>query len=147
MNPENKHPRKGRVLALDYGRAHTGVAISDPSALLARPLEDIEQGAGPAGIGNIVRLITEKKVFLVIVGMPVSLSGNREAQARETEEFMESLQARVDVPVIAWDERFTSKMAKKHAASSRASAHGLAACILLDDYLKSAEYQRWLEIR
>ncbi len=142
MTPESRHPKqRNRVLALDYGRVHTGVAISDPSGLLARPLADVSGAAGPEGAGRIARMIEEEDVGCVVVGMPVSLSGKKGRQAGETEEFINLLKTSVDVPVLAWDERFTSKMAAEHAGGSRASAHGIAACILLEDYLISADYQ------
>lgn len=130
------------MLALDYGRVHTGVAISDSSGTLARPLKDIAEAAAPAGIRKIGQIMEDETVFCAIVGMPLSLSGQRGEQARETEKFLAALRASVDVPVFAWDERFTSKMAAAQAGRSNSSVHSLAACVLLEDYLRSAEYRR-----
>ena len=134
-----------RVLALDYGRAHTGVALSDPTGIIARPLDEIGEAAAPAGIRRIAGLVRSEAVGSVIVGMPVSLSGGRGAQAAETETFIEALREAVGVPVYPWDERFTSKIAGRRRTGSGVSGHSLAASYLLEDYLGSAAYRSRVE--
>ena len=64
-----------RVIALDYGRARTGVAISDPTATLARPLTVVERVRTPAGMDELVRLIDDTEAELVVVGLPLTLAG------------------------------------------------------------------------
>lgn len=128
----------GRVLALDYGSAHTGVAVSDPTGTIARPLVDISGAGLPAGLEAVAALVRDHAVSRVIVGMPVSLSGERGAQARETEEFIARLRQALPVPVEAIDERFTSKIAGQRRKHARASEHSLAACCLLETYLGGA---------
>jgi putative Holliday junction resolvase len=125
-----------RVLALDYGSARCGCAISDPSGTLATPLATVEQPATESGLEAIAALVRKHEVERVLVGLPVTLSGDEGAQAAETRGFVERLRASLAVPVETWDERFTTRMAKatpgRHAEDSRAAAHLL---------------QGWLEAR
>jgi putative Holliday junction resolvase len=129
------------VLALDYGSVHTGAAISDPSATIVRPLPEIKDAAQPEGLASIVRLVSEEGAGLIVVGMPVSLSGELGEQAQETERFVEALTREVDVPVVSFDERFTSTIAGARGRYSSASEHSLAAAVLLEDFLGSSEYR------
>lgn len=129
-----------RVLALDYGRANTGAAISDPSGTVVRPLEPITAAASDSGIAGLKRLIDDEKAEMVVVGIPVSLSGKHGAQAEETGDFLEALATAVEVPVIGYDERFTSKIAREKGRDSNASEHSVAACCLLEDYLRSTQH-------
>jgi putative transcription antitermination factor YqgF len=122
-----------KVLALDYGRARTGVAISDPTGTIARPLAVIERAGGERGLSELAGLIREQGVEQVIVGLPLTLRGERGEQARETEAFIEALTARVDVPVAAFDERFTTDLAQQTPAGAPEDA--LAAAHLLSGYL------------
>jgi putative pre-16S rRNA nuclease len=82
-----------RVLALDFGRARTGVAVSDPSGMIARPLCVVERAGSADGLARIAALIGEHQVERVVVGLPLTLSGGRGEQARETESFVEALSA------------------------------------------------------
>lgn len=133
-----------RVLALDYGSAHTGVAISDPTGTISRPLAEIDKAGSPAGLGQIAELVRGVEAGSVIVGMPVSLSGEHGVQAAETEAFIADLKRAVSVPVYPWDERFTSKIAGRRGKRQGVSSHSLAASCLLEDYLGSAAYRRRL---
>jgi putative Holliday junction resolvase len=116
-----------KVLALDYGRARTGVAVSDPTGELARPLEIVEQAATEAGLDRLAAIVAEEAAEKVVVGLPLTLKGERGEQARETERFVAALRERLAVPVELFDERFTSVLADGDDA--RAAAH------LLSDYL------------
>lgn len=118
-----------KVLALDYGRARTGVAVSDPTGTIARPLEVV---AG-TDLARIVQLIDEHGVDRVVVGMPLTLSGGRGEQARETEEFMDALAGATSVPVVPFDERFTTNLAQQ--TGSGADEDARAAAHLLSGYL------------
>ena len=88
-----------KVLALDYGSARTGVAVSDPTGTIARPLGVVERAATEAGLTRVAELVREEEAERVVVGLPLTLRGERGEQARETEAFVEALQAVVDVPV------------------------------------------------
>lgn len=130
-----------RIIAFDYGRAHTGVAICDPTGTIVRPMDDIDEAAGQTGLKSIQHLVEQETAAAIVVGLPVSLSGERGAQAAETQQFIELLSRSVSVPVISWDERFTSKMAAAKAGGSSASSHSIAACVLLEDFLGSQRYR------
>jgi putative Holliday junction resolvase len=116
-----------KVLALDYGRARTGVAVSDPTGELARPLEIVEQAATEAGLDRLAAIVVEEAAERVVVGLPLTLKGEHGEQAKETERFVAVLRERLAVPVELFDERFTSVLADGDDA--HAAAH------LLSDYL------------
>jgi putative holliday junction resolvase len=119
-----------KVLALDFGSARTGVAVSDPTGTLARPLCVVERAASGAGLARLARLIGEEDVDCVVVGMPLTLRGETGAQAAETWRFVEALREVVGVPVETFDERFTTALAGQTGGAgeedARAAAHLLA---------------------
>lgn len=117
-----------KVLALDFGSARTGVAVSDPTGTVARPVTIVEQAATDAGFAKLLRVIAAEEPELVVVGMPLTLRGDHGEQARETDVFVERLRAAVETPVETYDERFTSVLAGGDDA--RAAAH------LLSGYLE-----------
>ena len=120
-----------KVIALDYGSARTGVAVSDPTGSLARPLCVIERAGTPDGLSRVRELLREEQAERVVVGLPLTLRGTKGEQARETEQFVEELRAAVDVPVETFDERFTTTLAGPGAGDdARAAAH------LLSSYLE-----------
>jgi putative pre-16S rRNA nuclease len=122
-----------KVLALDYGSARTGVAVSDPTGTVARPLGVVEQAASKDGIARLVELAREEDVERIVVGLPITLRGEHGAQAQETDRFVELLRAAVDLPVESFDERFTTKLAE--AGETRAEQDSVAAAHLLSSYL------------
>ena len=124
-----------KVLALDYGSARTGVAVSDPTGTLARPRCVVERAASGDGLAELARLIGREEVDRVVVGMPLTLRGERGEQALETEAFVDALRATVDVPVETYDERFTTALAVRGGGDSDEDAR--AAAHLRESYLKS----------
>ena len=126
-----------KVIALDYGAARTGVAVSDPTGTLARPLCVVERAGTQAGLDRLVGLVGDERAERVVVGLPLTLRGERGEQARETEKFVEALRTRLGVSVETFDERFTTRLAEAAEGGGAASdAH--AAAHLLSGYL------RWL---
>jgi putative holliday junction resolvase len=122
-----------RVLALDYGSARCGVAVSDPSGTLATPLEPVLAPGTRKGLRRVVRVVEESGAELVVVGLPLSLSGGDSAQTSETRAFAERLRAVLAVPVELYDERFTTALA--HQAGGAAALDSRAAAVLLDEWL------------
>jgi putative Holliday junction resolvase len=122
-----------RVLALDYGAARCGVAISDPTGTLATPLEPVLRPATKNGLKRLVALVRETGATRIVVGVPVSLSGADSAQTRETRQFADRLRAAVPVPVELYDERFTTSLAEQ--AGGSAALDSRAAAVLLDEWL------------
>ena len=102
-----------RVLALDYGSARCGAAVSDPSGTLATPLDPVLKPGTRRGLQRLAQLVGELGAERVVVGLPISLSGGDSAQTRETRAFAERLRAVVGVPVELYDERFTSSLAQQ----------------------------------
>jgi putative holliday junction resolvase len=121
-----------RVLALDYGAARCGCAISDPTGTLARPLEAVE----PPDPGAVAELAGREGAERVIVGLPTTLGGEEGEQARLSREFADRLGELLDVPVETYDERLTTRMADRSAREgARADRDSLAAAHLLESYL------------
>jgi putative Holliday junction resolvase len=130
-----------KVLALDYGSARTGVAVSDPTGTVARPLGVVAAAGSPAGLARLAELVAAEGAERVVVGLPLTLRGERGVQAAETERFVASLRSVVDVPVETWDERFTTVLASA-APRSDAAEDARAAAHLLESYLAWASGAR-----
>jgi putative Holliday junction resolvase len=126
-----------RVLALDYGSARCGCAVSDPSGTIVTPIETVPRPDTRRGMAKIEQLVREREVDRVVVGLPLSLRGGDSEQTRETRAFAQRLSQRLGetVPVEMHDERFTTRMAQREslarpsasttAEDSRAAAHML----------------------
>jgi len=121
------------VLALDYGSARTGVAVSDPTGTIARPLCVVDRAATPDGLKRLAKLIEAEGAERVVVGMPLTLRGEHGEQARETEHFVAALKSVTPRPVETFDERFTTDLAAQTPA--RAPEDARAAAHLLSSYL------------
>jgi putative holliday junction resolvase len=122
-----------RVVALDYGAARCGVAVSDPTGTLASPLEPVLRPGSKAGFAKLLALIEELQAERVVVGLPLSLAGGDSAQTRETRAFAARLAGAAPVPVELYDERFTTSLAVQ--AGGTAALDSRAAAILLDEWL------------
>ena len=123
-----------RVLALDYGTARCGCAISDPTGILARPLPVIE----PPDPRAVAELVAEHGVELIVVGLPVGLRGEEGAQVGIVRGFRDEVASLVDVPVETYDERLTTKLAERTArAGASAAEDSIAAAHILESYLRS----------
>lgn len=123
-----------RVLALDHGAARCGVAVSDPTGTLATPVGIVERPDSRRGLDRIVALAREHDAAVVVVGLPLSLSGGDSAQTGEARAFAEKLRERLDIPVELYDERFTTDLAQQTAGAAPEDA--LAAAHLLTTYLE-----------
>ena len=123
-----------KVLALDYGAARTGVAVSDVTGTLARPVGVVERAGAPAGLDRVASLVVEHGAELVVVGMPLTLRGEHGQQARETQVFVDALRGMLEVPVETEDERFTTSLAQQ--TGGRAPEDALAAAHLLQGWLE-----------
>jgi putative Holliday junction resolvase len=126
------------VLAIDHGAARCGLAISDPTGTIVRPLDTV--APDPEAVAAVAR---EHGAELILVGLPVSLDGAEGAQAAAAREFANSVEGVSGVRVETWDERLTTKMAaRSRRAGSRAAEDSLAAAHLLDSYLMASEARR-----
>jgi putative Holliday junction resolvase len=122
-----------RVLALDHGSARCGCALSDPTGTIATPIEPVLRPDTRKGIGRLRSLVTEHGVERVVVGLPLSLSGEDSEQTREARAFAARLADTLDVPVELYDERFTTTLAQR--AGGSASEDSRAAAVLLENWL------------
>lgn len=137
-----------RILALDVGERHTGVAISDPTATIARPLETVDHRSKKALCSAVAHLVEEHGAEIVVVGRPLSLNGHVGPQAQLVDRYAEALAETLSVPVVLWDERFSTATAdeilratRKEKARRRARSDGeidaIAAAVILRSYLDS----------
>jgi len=131
----DRTPTDVRVLALDYGSARCGCAVSDPTGVLATPLEPVAHVRSRKGIARLRALARELDVERVVIGLPLSLSGADSAQTAETREFAAALQGGLSVPVELYDERFTTRIAAR--TGGRGSEDSRAAAHLLESWLQA----------
>ena len=128
------------ILALDFGRARIGVAISDELELLAHPVETIL--ANERATSRVVELVRERNVEHVVVGIPKRMNGQIGTAATEALEFVEKLRAVLPCPVVTWDERLTTvaahralRDAGKKTRHTRGYIDQVAAQMILQNYL------------
>ncbi len=121
-----------RILALDHGEARVGAAICDPTETIATPAGIL--GPDPA---QVAPLVSSTGAELVVVGLPLTLSGEEGSQGRSARNYAAGLESLLDVPVVTYDERLTTRMADSSArAGAGAAADALAAAHLLESYLQ-----------
>jgi len=128
-----------RVIALDYGSARCGCAVSDPTGTIVTPIAPVARPGSRRGLGALRRLVRERGVERVVIGLPLSLRGHDTAQTRETRDFAERL-ARLlgdGVAVEMHDERFTTRIAERAPGDPKASEDSRAAAHLLEGWLTS----------
>jgi putative transcription antitermination factor YqgF len=130
-----------RVLALDYGSARCGCAVSDPSGTIATPIGAVERPASRAGLRALAELVSTRHAERVVVGLPLSLRGDDTAQTLEARTFARRLQDVLGdaVPVELYDERFTTRLAQR-ASNGAASEDSRAAAHLLESWLRAQEH-------
>jgi putative holliday junction resolvase len=124
-----------RILAVDYGARRTGLAVSDATGTLARPIETIERVGSAQGMAALVAIVLREQPALIIVGLPRTLSGQRGGQASATEAFVGRLRQRVTVTVELEDERFTTTIAQRAETASHHNLDSRAAAVLLQGVL------------
>ena len=133
-----------RLLGLDVGDKRIGVALSDESATLASGLDTLERVGPRKDLKAIAALVREHLVSDVVVGLPRRLDGSLGEQAQKVLQFMDELRDVVKVPVVSWDERFTSSMATQALIEGNVSRRDrksvvdkVAATLILQSYLDS----------
>lgn len=131
-----------RILGLDYGKRRIGVAVSDPLGITAQPLEFWDARDWNGVVIKVIKLINNLGVERVVVGIPLSLSGERGPMAKEVEKFANKLRDRILIPVILLDERLTSIQAERYLrqmnvkyTKEKHKVDILSAVIILQHYL------------
>ena len=128
------------ILALDFGRARIGAAISDELQLLAHPLETIP--ANEQAVSRVAEIVRAKEIDHVVTGIPRQMNGQIGAAATEALQFVEKLRAILPCPVVTWDERLTTvaahralRDAGKNTRQTRGYVDQVAAQMILQNYL------------
>lgn len=131
-----------RSLALDVGDERIGIAVSDMSGFLARPLEVVQRVSGPASFYRIAALVKEHNVGRIVIGLPLLADGTEGKQVESTRAYVRGLEQHVDVPIIYWDERGSTQRAQQHMIDNRRSRKrrrkrldAVAAAVILQEYL------------
>ena len=138
------NPRPGRILALDLGTRRIGLALSDGLGITAQGLETLLRRNKRADLAAIANIVRERQVELILVGLPLRMSGEAGTQAEWAREFAAVLEQYCGVPVTLRDERLTSVEAERALRGSgvpqderKAAIDRLSATILLQSYLDS----------
>lgn len=134
-----------RVLALDYGSARCGCAVSDPSGTIATPLQPVLEPGTRRGLGRLKSLVDDLEVQRIVVGLPLSMAGGDTTQTTETRAFARSLGGAVAVPIELHDERLTTKLAVR--LGGRTSEDSRAAALLLQSWLDAVHVDQEMPAR
>ena len=140
-----------RILGLDYGSQTVGVAISDPTGLIAQPLETIvrkEENKLRKTLARIQALVQEYQVDGIVMGLPLNMNATEGERCRKTQEFREMVERRTGLSVELWDERLTTVAADEILIESgwrrenrKQVIDQLAAVLILQEYLDHARMQ------
>ena len=133
-----------RIMGIDYGQTKIGIAISDPLKIIASPYITINRKKTPNYIAEIEKIINEKKVESIVVGYPLTLSGNKSEQTKITEKFIDKLKLTVDIPIYECDERLSSQEATRYlreqnikVGHNKEKVDQISASIILTQFLSS----------
>lgn len=131
-----------RLMGLDLGERRIGVAVSDPSQVLARGIAVIERRSVEKDLEAIAGLAEEYEVEAIVVGYPRRLNGTAGEEAKKAEAFAAQIEAHLELPVILWDERLSTVRAARALAEGgkrkrRLGIDAVAAVVILQDYLDS----------
>ena len=143
-------PDAGRVLAVDWGGKRFGLALSDPTRLIAQPLATLTRRANHrAPVADIVALVARHEVTVVVIGLPLDLEGAEGEAAREVRSVGEAVKRRAGVPVVYWDERLSTAQALRSARAagvrdrdSRERIDQMAAVAILQGWLDAQAHRR-----
>ena len=131
-----------RFVSIDYGKKRIGIAVSDPLSINARGLCTLVND--DSFYQKFTSILTEYEPQAIILGMPYMLSGDIGDMAIEVQNFAKTLETKYNLPIIFWDERYTSKTAmetmiysgvKKKKRAKKENKDRIASAILLQDYL------------
>jgi len=137
-------PREGRLAAIDYGSVRIGLAITDPDQKFASPLENYTRRGEQQDAIWLKQIVQQERIAGLVVGLPIHLSGEESEKSLEARQFAAWLQTLVTVPVVLFDERFTTSQANELLAEAgftskqrKERRDKLAAYVLLLSYLES----------
>jgi putative Holliday junction resolvase len=139
VDPEN------RILGIDFGSKRIGLSMSDPLGIIATPFATLQNDAN---IWNRLReIVKSEAIGLVVIGMPMTLRGEKREKAKEVEAFARTLVSETGLEVLSWDERYSTSIAqqtmldmntkKKNRNAKDGTLDSMAAAIILQSYLDS----------
>lgn len=123
------------IIGIDYGSKRIGVAFAEEGSRVVLPLKEIENKNKDFVLAEIKKIIAEKEVKIIVVGLPLSLTGERGPKAQETQKFIDFLAANVAVPIKTVDERMTSRAADALGAGTKGSRDIGAAMVILENFI------------
>jgi len=133
-----------KILGIDYGQKRIGLALSDPSNMVARSLKVLKRNGTRKLLGEIKAVIDQNKIERIVIGLPKNMNGSLGEKGNEVLAFVKVLEKVVKMPIVTWDERLTTVSAEKvlrQAELSRKKRKDildkLSACIILQNYLDS----------
>lgn len=137
-----------KILALDYGERRIGVAISDPTWCIAQGLRTIVYTNISDAVERVSALMHSHEIDRLVIGMPLTMKGEKAYSANKVEGFVELLRGRIEIPIITWDERLTTVAAHrtltamgKAPSKHREKLNEISAVLLLQSYLDSVRGQ------
>jgi putative Holliday junction resolvase len=138
------------MLAIDFGLRRVGLAISDPMQMIASGLETLHYKSRKELVNRLIRLIQDKGIVKVVIGLPRHMDGSEGEMAKAALELMDELSKALSIPFVAWDERLSTVQAQRtlresgvaHHSAKRDLVDRLAAVLILQSYLDSMEKTR-----
>ncbi len=139
----------GRWLALDIGEKRIGVAVSDESATLARPLLTLQRASKKEDFARLAALCAEQQINRVVIGLPKTLRNEEGPQARRVRHYADELRTALNLPIEFWDERFSSIDAQERLRQAgrkprtKGDIDSAAAAIILQERLDTMNNRQW----
>mgnify|MGYP001170976902 CR=1 FL=1 len=137
----------GRLLAIDHGEKRVGLAISDPSRIISKPLKTLFVSDLQFFFEELLKIISDYDIEKIIIGLPIGMDGKKTQQTKKVEAFKDILQNKIDIPIIMFDERLSSISAKKSLISqgiktgyNKSQIDQTAAAIFLQHYIDTSNY-------
>ncbi len=138
---------QGRILGIDYGTKRIGLAVSDPMATIAQGLPTIANGSLPKVMTQLGNIITTHEINKIVVGFPITMKAEVGKAAQFTDKFITALKNQFELPIMIWDERLTSVLARrtmkalgKSPSKNKSKVDEIAAILILQSYLDSLQY-------
>jgi putative holliday junction resolvase len=136
-----------RILAVDHGEKRIGLALSDPTATIASPFKVIKHVSRLMDAAQVANLAAENEVALIVIGQSYDEEGNPNLAGRRAAKFAEALKEQTRIPIVLWDESFSTQAARAtriEMGVSRMERSGhldeLAAVMILRSYIESQRY-------
>lgn len=142
-------PREGRVLGLDLGETTIGMALSDAGRSIASPLSTIERSKFSKDVEKLSVVIATHKIIALVIGYPINMDGSKGARAQSTITFVSNISKKISLPMLLWDERFSTMAVEKMMIGADMSRQRraelvdkLAASYMLQGYLDNARNKK-----